>query len=121
MDCVFCKIVAKEIPSETALENERVMAFKDIKPSAPIHYIVIPKAHIASVISLEPDDREAVAEMLYAARDLAKTLGLSGYKLVFNVGREGGQIIDHLHLHLLGGWAVGSKEIDAMPHPKLDA
>ncbi|TSC89575.1 MAG: Hit-like protein involved in cell-cycle regulation [Parcubacteria group bacterium Gr01-1014_3] len=104
MDCVFCKIAKKEIPAELAMETESLMAFKDIRPSAPVHYLVIPKEHIQSIAHLEGNHKELLAGLIYAAKDLAAKFDLKGYKLVFNVGREGGQVIDHLHLHLLGGW-----------------
>ena len=103
-DCIFCKIVKKEIPTEFALEDDQVAAFKDIHPSAPVHYLVVPKEHIQSIAHLEGNHKEILAAIIYAAKNLAAKLGLKGYKLVFNVGREGGQVIDHLHLHLLGGW-----------------
>ncbi|MEK7608182.1 MAG: histidine triad nucleotide-binding protein [Patescibacteria group bacterium] len=120
MDCIFCKIVAKEIPTNFIYEDENVVVFLDIKPSAPIHYLVVPKKHIQSVRHLANEDKELVSDVIYAAKIAAEELHLSGYKLVFNVGREGGQVIDHLHLHLLGGWSVGSREIDEMPHPEID-
>lgn len=104
MDCVFCKIIGKQIPAEIVLETAEIIAFKDIKPSAPAHYLIVPKKHIQSIIHLEDGHREIVAEVVFAAKELAEKIGLKGYKLVFNVGREGGQLIDHLHLHLLGGW-----------------
>lgn len=116
MDCVFCKIINKQIPAEVVLEKDRIIAFKDIRPSAPVHYLVVPKEHIQSIIHLEKNHREIAAEVVFAAKELAEKLGLKGYKLVFNVGREGGQLIDHLHLHLLGGWTKKS-EIEHFPHP----
>lgn len=105
-DCIFCKIAKKEIPAELAMETDSLMAFKDIRPSAPVHYLVIPKEHIQSIAHLEGNHKEILAGLIYAAKDLAVKFGLKGYKLVFNVGREGGQVIDHLHLHLLGGWPI---------------
>lgn len=84
------------------------MAFDDIHPKAPIHTLVVAKEHITSIARLEASHAELIARMIYAAKDIAAKNNLNGYKLVFNVGREGGQVIDHLHLHLLGGW--GSKE-----------
>lgn len=105
MDCVFCTIARKEIPAEIAMETDSLLAFKDIKPSAPVHYLVIPKEHIQSIAHLEGNHKEVLAGIIYASKDLANKLGLTGYKLVFNVGRDGGQVVDHLHLHLLGGWA----------------
>ena len=118
-ECVFCKISKKEVPAVMLYEDDKVMAFKDIRPSAPVHILVVPKEHIESITRLEGNHRDILAELIYAAKDLAVKSGLKGYKLVFNVGREGGQVIDHLHLHLLGGWNKKS-DIDAMPHPGLD-
>ncbi len=118
-NCVFCKIIKKEIPADLLYEDDQLVAFKDIHPSAPVHYLVVPKEHIPSIAHLEGNHKEVLAALIYRAKDLALKAGLRGYKLVFNVGREGGQVIDHLHLHLLGGWSKKS-EIDAMPAPGLD-
>ncbi|MEK7641112.1 MAG: histidine triad nucleotide-binding protein [Patescibacteria group bacterium] len=119
MDCVFCKITKKEIPSEVIYEDDQLLAFKDIHPSAPIHYLVVPKEHIQSIAHLEENHSQIISKVIYAAKAVAAQLGMKGYKLVFNVGREGGQVIDHLHLHLLGGWSKKA-DIEAMPHPRLD-
>lgn len=119
MDCIFCKITKKEIPADILFENKDLIIIKDVNPSAPIHYLVIPKEHIQSIAHLEGNHKDVLASLIYAAKDAAKKSGLRGYKLVFNVGREGGQVIDHLHLHLLGGWSKKS-DIDAMPYPSLD-
>lgn len=119
MDCVFCKIVKKEIPADFLYEDDGLVAFKDIHPSAPVHNLIVPKEHIASIAHLEGNHKEVLAALIYKAKELAAQAGLKGYKLVFNVGREGGQVIDHLHLHLLGGW-VRKEEVAAMPHPSLD-
>src|SRR3989338_11604048 len=119
MDCIFCKIVKKEIPSEVVMENDLVMAFKDTRPSAPIHYLIVPKEHIQSIAHLNGEHREYAVELIYGAKNLADKLGLKGYKFVFNVGREGGQVIDHLHLHLLAGWTK-KYDIEHLPHPGLD-
>ena len=104
MDCLFCKIAQGEIPSDTLYEDKEMRVFKDIHPKAPVHLLVVPKMHIQSIAHLKADHTEIAARLLYTAKDIAKKEGLAGYKLVFNVGREGGQVIDHLHLHLLGGW-----------------
>lgn len=104
-ECIFCKIIKKENPVAFVYEDDAVVIFKDIKPAAPTHYLVVPKIHIQSIAHLEGNHRDILAALIYAAKDLAARLGLKGYKLVFNVGREGGQIIDHLHLHLLAGWS----------------
>ena len=103
-DCLFCKIGNGEIPSDTVFEDDMVRVFKDIHPKAPVHLLVIPKMHIQSIAHLEENHSDVISHMLYRAKEVAARAGLHGYKLVFNVGREGGQVIDHLHLHILGGW-----------------
>lgn len=112
MDCIFCKIINKEVPTDFIYEDDFISVFKDIKPSAPIHYLIIPKEHIQSIINLQSNHQEIISKMIFTAKVLAEKSGLKGYKLVFNVGREGGQIIDHLHLHLLGGWENGPGKIN---------
>jgi len=103
MDCIFCKIINKEVKSQIVEENDKVVAFYDISPKADVHILVAPKKHIASVKELSQQDKMIVAEMILTAREIAAKKGLNGYKLVINVGREGGQTVEHLHLHLLGG------------------
>ena len=110
MPCLFCKIAAGELPSETLYADSRVRAFRDLHPKAPVHILIVPKKHIASVADLAHGDAALVGEMIIAAKLVAAQEGLPGYKLVVNVGREGGQVIDHLHLHLLGGWPGGAEE-----------
>lgn len=105
MECIFCKIASKEMPSELIWEDEEVIVFKDINPKAPVHLLIVSKEHIASVKELKGEHKEIVAKMIYVARDVAERRGLVGYKIIFNVGQAGGQLIDHLHLHLLGGWS----------------
>jgi len=100
-DCIFCKIIKGEIPTNKIYENERIVAFNDINPKANIHILIIPKKHIESIKHLEELDKELAGEMLLVAQKLAKENNMEGYKLVINVGREGGQLIDHLHFHLL--------------------
>lgn len=113
MDCIFCKIVEGSVPSDTVFEDDKVRVFKDIHPKAPVHLLVVPKAHVESVLTLEDADKNLVAHLVFTAKNVAKDLDLLGYKLVFNVGREGGQIVDHLHLHLLGGWETGKVDNNA--------
>lgn len=104
-DCIFCKIINKEIPSENLYEDDKFLAFKDINPSAPIHVLITPKKHINSINELGEEDKELMGEMLLLAKKIAKDLKTSdGYKLSFSVGRKGGQVINHIHLHLMGGW-----------------
>jgi len=104
MDCIFCKITKRDISSDILRENEDAVIFKDIRPSAPVHYLVVPKKHISSIKEVTREDEALLGQLVHMAKEAADTLNLSGYKLVFNVGRDGGQVIDHLHLHLLGGW-----------------
>jgi len=104
MDCLFCRIAKNEIPSEIVHEDSDVKVFKDIHPKAPVHLLVIPKVHIQSIAHLEDDHNDIIAKLVYTAKKVAQDQGLRGYKLLFNVGKEGGQVIDHLHLHILGGW-----------------
>lgn len=103
-DCIFCKITQKQLPSEVIFEDDSVMVFKDVHPKAPIHHLIVPKEHIQSIAHLEANHSEVISKLIYIAKKVAQDEGLAGYKLVFNVGREGGQVVDHLHLHLLGGW-----------------
>lgn len=104
MDCIFCKIANHEKPEIVHYEDDEAIAFNDIHPKAPVHILVVPKEHIVSIAHLQANHAGVISKLIYAAREVASTHGLTGYKLVFNVGRDGGQIIDHLHLHLLGGW-----------------
>jgi len=105
MECVFCKIVKKELPSDILYEDERFLVFKDINPKAPIHVLIIPKKHIPSLAEVEEADKEIIGEMFLLAKKIAKEQGIAdrGYRLIFNVGKEAGQTIPHLHLHLMGG------------------
>ena len=105
-DCIFCKIVAREIPSNFFYEDDDFIVVKDINPHAPIHLLIIPKRHIRSINDLEEQDKELVGSMFIVAKKMAKEQGVneSGYKVGFNVEKGGGQEIFHLHLHLLGGW-----------------
>lgn len=105
-DCLFCKIAAGQMDTEFIYEDDTLVVFKDINPHAPVHWLVVPKKHIRSVNDLTEADREIVAALIETARDMARKAGIaeSGYKLLFNVESGGGQVIFHLHLHLLGGW-----------------
>jgi histidine triad (HIT) family protein len=111
MDCLFCKIVNKDLPSEIVFENDEAVAIKDKYPKAPVHILIIPRRHIVSINYMEEGDKELVGILFLIAKQIAKEKKLNGYKLLFNVGREGGQIVDHLHLHLLGGGEINSKII----------
>jgi len=105
--CTFCQIIAGQKPADILYRGESVIVFRDIHPAAPIHLLVVPTRHIRSIDDLREEDSTIISELILTARDVAQRQSLSdtGYKLVFNVGRGGGQVIFHLHLHLLGGWS----------------
>ena len=105
MDCIFCQIVAGKIPSEIIYQDEEVIAFRDINPQAPTHLVIIPKRHIPSLAQLSEAESPPIGHMVNIANQLAKREGISesGYRLAINCGKEGGQLVPHLHLHLLGG------------------
>jgi len=105
-DCLFCRIAAGRSDTRFLHEDDQLVVFRDIHPHAPIHLLIVPKRHIRSVNDLQDGDRDLLAEMFMTARRMARREGInqSGYKLLFNVERGGGQVIFHLHLHLLGGW-----------------
>ena len=104
---IFAKIIDREIPAKIAYEDDLCLAFHDISPQAPTHVLVIPKKEIASLAAAADEDVELLGHLLRVTRDLAKQLGLTeGYRVVANCGRDGGQSVDHLHLHLLGGRAL---------------
>jgi len=104
-DCIFCKIVAGEIPSEVVYEDDHVKAFNDINPSAPVHVLVVPKKHIATLNDASAEEETLMGHMLLAAAEVARKKGIAepGYRVVMNVNPEGGQIIFHVHLHVMGG------------------
>lgn len=105
MDCLFCKIANKTIPSDIVYENEQILAFSDIMPQAPQHKLLIPKKHIASLSDLTEDDTTLMGEMIQASKQLAKELGLdkTGYRLISNCGSDAKQTVFHIHFHLIGG------------------
>lgn len=107
-ECVFCQIVAKKLPAKIRYEDEEVIAFDDINPKAKIHILIVPKEHIVSLAEAEEKHQSLLGKLLWVAKKLAEELKInrSGYKIVINTGKDGGQIIPHLHLHLLGGEKV---------------
>ncbi len=109
-DCVFCKIVAGEIPADIRYQDEELIAFPDINPLAPVHLLVIPRKHIPSLVDLAEGESSLIGEMAGVANQLAKKEGIAekGYRLVINCGRQGGQGVAHLHMHLLGGRQLSS-------------
>jgi len=105
MDCIFCQIVAGEVPSQILYQDEEIIAFPDIKPLTPTHVLIIPKKHIPSLLHLSEADLPIIGHMVNIANQLAKREGISqsGYRLVLNCGNDAGQIVPHIHMHLLGG------------------
>ena len=105
MDCIFCQIVAGKIPSDILYQDEEVISFRDISPQAPIHLLIIPKRHLPSLARLSEEQLSLIGHMVKVANQLAKREGIfeSGYRLVINCGEQGGQLVPHLHMHLLGG------------------
>jgi len=101
--CLFCKIVAGQLPSERVYEDETVLAFKDIHPQAPFHCLVIPKVHVPTLNDFTLEQRALVGELMLIAKRIAAEHGLPGYRVAMNVNREGGQVVFHAHLHVLGG------------------
>jgi len=100
-DCIFCKIINKQIPTDFLHEDELCVIFKDIHPKANTHLLVVPKKHIHSIAKMEEGDEQIVGHLIRAAKNIGEKLNLSGYKLAINVGKDGGQEIFHLHVHLL--------------------
>ncbi|XOU93982.1 MAG: histidine triad nucleotide-binding protein [Candidatus Kerfeldbacteria bacterium] len=102
-DCIFCKIINKEIPTEYILDRDNFIVIKDIVPKAPIHYLFIPKKHIKSMLHLDMDDSKLLSDMMLGTKEIANNLGLNekGYKLVVNTGKDCGQEVMHLHIHFL--------------------
>ncbi len=105
MDCIFCKIANKEIPNEFLYEDDLVVAFTDAHPIAPVHILIIPKQHIASIADLKDEDEKLAGRLIMVAKKLAEKSGIAadGYKLLFRVRQHGGQEVGHIHLHLIGG------------------
>lgn len=116
--CVFCKIINKELPADIIYEDEKFVVFKSIKPVAPLHILIVPKRHISSIQALKSEDKELIGELFLTAKEIAKKESVAevGYKLVFNVRKGGGQVIPHLHLHLLAGWrSIKERDVPGMP------
>lgn len=101
MDCIFCKIVNKETPTDIVFENDNIIVIKDINPKAKVHLLLIPKKHIESINNLEENDKDLMGGLMITASKVSKQEKIENYKLKINVGRKAGQIIDHLHIHLM--------------------
>jgi histidine triad (HIT) family protein len=108
-ECLFCRIAARESPADVEYEDDEIIAFKDIYPKASVHVLIIPKRHIASVITAEPEDAGVLGRCLLVARRLGEVKGFAerGYRIVVNSGVEGGQVVDHVHFHFLAGRRPG--------------
>ncbi len=111
MDCIFCQIIAGEVPSEIIYQDEEAIAFRDINPQAPVHLLIIPRKHIPSLAHLSEAESPLIGHMANIANQLAKREGIaeSGYRLAINCGEQGGQLVPHLHMHLLGGRRLSDK------------
>jgi histidine triad (HIT) family protein len=105
-DCTFCKIIKGEKGADFVYQDESLVVFKDIRPHAPVHLLIVPREHIRSLNDIKEKDKDIIFRMIFMAKEMAKehSIATSGYRLLFNVERGGGQVIFHLHLHLLGGW-----------------
>jgi len=110
-NCIFCRIVAGEVPSDIIYQDENFLAFKDISPQAPTHVLIVPKTHIASSAELTEGQQELAGRLIILAKNLAEKEGIAkrGYRLVINCGPEGGQVVPHLHLHIIGGRRLDDK------------
>lgn len=110
-DCIFCKIIKREIPSDIVYEDDEIIAFKDIQPAAPIHILVIPKKHIASLVELDKEDEILIGKIYTVINKIAEEQGVKekGYRVIVNCGKDGGQEVGHLHFHLLAGKKLGEK------------
>ena len=113
-DCIFCKIIKREIPSEIVYEDNEIIAFRDVNPAAPVHVLVIPKKHISSLVDLTEDDEKVVGRIYTVINKIAKEEGIDekGFRVVVNCGEDGGQEVKHLHFHILGGKKLGIKICD---------
>ena len=107
-DCVFCKIAAGEIPAKLIRKNERMVAFRDLNPQAPVHILLVPRRHLASLDDTRPEDHELLGAVLLEAKSIAAEEGIAGgYRIVNNCGPSAGQSVFHIHFHLMGGRALG--------------
>ena len=113
-DCIFCKIIKKEIPSSIVYEDNEILAFRDINPVAPVHILVIPKKHISSVIDLKEEDELLIGKIYTVINKIAKqeSIDEKGFRVIVNCGEDGGQEVKHLHFHILGGKKLGTKICD---------
>lgn len=114
MDCIFCKIINREIPAEIVYEDDEIIGFKDIDPAAPVHILVIPKKHISALTELTQEDEAVIGRIYTVINKIAKEQGIfeKGYRVIINCGEDGCQVVKHIHFHLLGGKNLGEKVVD---------
>lgn len=112
-ECIFCKIIKGDIPSEKVYEDDRILAFKDINPAAPIHVLVIPKVHVQNVLEIGVENSEIISDIFRAINKVAEQLGIDkdGFRIINNCGKDAGQEVMHLHFHILAGGKMGPKII----------
>lgn len=112
-DCIFCKIINKEIPSTIIFENDEVVAFKDLNPVAPVHVLVVPKIHIESSLSVDENNSKHIAKVMESIKDIAKILDIDkdGFRMIINTGENGGQTVKHFHVHIIGGVKLPEKMV----------
>ncbi len=110
-ECIFCDIVAGKVPAEKVYEDSSILAFNDINPQAPIHILIVPKDHIGSVVDIDNNHIDILGKLILAAKKVAENQNIAekGFRIIVNSGKDGGQLIEHLHLHLLGGKHLGPK------------
>ncbi len=111
MSCIFCEIINKERKADIIYKDNNFVVFKDIIPRAKVHLLVVPKKHISSVKELENEDEKLMGQLVFTAKKIAESMKLRGYKILLNVGKEGGQVISHIHLHLLSGDAKNCLDV----------
>ena len=113
-ECIFCKIINGQVPSEKVYEDDEILAFKDIQPAAPIHVLIIPKKHIANLMEIQKEDSELMGRMVVVMQKIAKQLGIDekGFRIISNCGPDSGQEVMHLHFHLLAGRTMGQKIVE---------
>ncbi len=108
-NCIFCAIANKKSPATLEYEDEEIVAFRDVNPKAKVHILIVPKKHISSITKLQDGDEKLMGKMIMVAKKLAEKKGIAddGYRLVFNAGKHSGQVVEHIHLHLMGGGPLG--------------
>lgn len=113
-DCIFCKIINKEIPSEIVYEDDKVIAFKDINPAAPIHILVVPKKHIATLLDVTDEDKDLISYIYQTINKIAneQKFAQNGFRVIANCGKDSGQEVMHIHFHVIGGKKLGDKIVD---------